>query len=615
MTIAFFGVATSPADNSGLTGPTVTLTPPASMQDGDLVFVSVRYRASTGTITNSVTGGQAWTAETQYDTTNIRARAFWCRFNGTWAANPEFTITTGTNAIDAQMLVFRPTSAAYTWSLDAAPATATYTAPSTPFTVTRAGRDTVAPSTVTIAGWHSVDNNTWGTLSGTGWSKTSLGAQYRNTNNSSTWAYNIRTSQGTVVDVSQNQATLGGDAGSTLLITFAETLVSTAPTGVEATSVAGSLGVSLAHTGIVGVEATSAAGELTIAEAGGANATATPTGAAIAAAVGTLVLIVSSVIGPTGVGVGASTASLGPNITVVPAGVAATASAGTASAIGVAGGIVPIGGVVSNTAAGSLASAITVQGIAGVQAAAAAGAVSVSGAGISHGAGQPSAVFATAEAGGVSVLTLLHLQGVASLITAEDLGSSLTISELDAVQGAVTAGTTTPAVSIPISAVSATASAGTVATVATVVQVPTGVSAVATTGNLAGVTAGAGAAAIEGVQAAAQAGTATVHWTAQFTIEAAEATAVANDVAVDAGDSEPVEVFPAGVAATIQLGALSTGEARAALDGLSVAAQPGSPSVVAVSTRPGKRPRHRATVGRANRTLVVSKSRRKTVAG
>lgn len=549
------------------------------MVDGDLVYVSVRYRASTATITVSNAGGQDWQSTTQYNTTNIRARVFWCRFNGTWSANPVFTVTSGTNNIDAQMLVFRPTAATYTWTLEAQVNDSPYSAPGSPFTVTVTGRNTTAASTVSIASWHSVDDNTWGTLSGTGWSKTSLGAQYRNNDtadNSSTFAYNIRTSAGAVANVAQNQATLGGDAGSTGLFTFAETLVSTAPTGVAGTSAAGSLAIANPLTGIAGVAATSAAGTLTIAEASASNATAEPSGVAIAAAVGTLVLVLSSVITPTGVGVGAATASLAPNIAVVPVGVAATGSAGTATAIGATGGVVPIGGVVSNTAAGSLASAITVQGIAGVGATSAAGTIAVSAGGVAEGAGQAGSVSATAQAGSAAVLSGFVLVGVSSEATAEELGASLMVSELDAVEGTASAGTTTPAVSVPIGAVTATSGVGTVATVAHTVQAPTGVSSVATVGNLTGVTAGTGAAAIGGVQASAQAGIATVAWTGEFTIEAVEATAETNDVAVDAGDSEPVEVFPAGVSSAAQVGVITTGEALAAITAVFATAQAGT---------------------------------------
>lgn len=195
------------------------------MLAGDLVVFFGKYRASSGTLALSELGGQAWNLTDQYNTTNIRARCAWCRFNGSWAADPSWTVTSGTNNMDVQMLVFRPGSTANTWRLDVGPNTGTYAAPTTPFTVTRTGLTTVAADTVSVAAWHSVDDNTWGTLSGTGWSKTSLAAQYRNNStndNSSSYAYNIRTTQGAVADVSQNQATLGGDAGSTFIACWAE---------------------------------------------------------------------------------------------------------------------------------------------------------------------------------------------------------------------------------------------------------------------------------------------------------------------------------------------------------------------------------------------------------
>lgn len=658
MAITFFGVASSPADNSGLTGPTLTMTPPASMQDGDLVLVSVRYRASTASITNSVTGGQAWTAETQYDTTNIRARLFWCRFNGTWAADPQFTITTGTNAIDAQMLVFRPTSAAHTWSLDAAPATATYAAPSTPFTVTVTGRDTVAASTVTLAAWHSVDNNTWGTLSGTGWSKTSLGAQYRNTNNSSTYAYNIRTSQGTVANVSQNQASLGGDAGSVLLVTFAETLVTAAISGVASTLAAGSLGIALATVGLAGLESAAAAGTTTV-DAGGAaenaaaepgavvaNASvgsvlvhigAAPSGVAATAAagslasaittlgiagvaattqagiasvegagasnaetdadgveataqVGTLAPIALALVAPSGTGIGATAAALVPHVGAVPAGVSAAAAAGDATGAAASAGAVPIPSVVANAAAGLLAGATTTAGIAGAQSTAAAGTATVDSGGIILGAGQPSAVFATAQIGNLAVAPLILIPGAAITATAEAIGSSVLSAEIDGVSSAAAAGEIGASIRIPIGGVQAVAAAGSPSIFANAAPTLTSVQSVATVGNLVGLTEAAGSAGIEGVQAPAQVGALRADWTADFTLDGVELTASANDMTVQAGDNESTEVFPSGVAATAQVGALSTGEARAAIPSVGGSVHAGTISVIAEAPIPFDKP-------------------------
>lgn len=119
MAIAYFNSAATPADNGTQAGPTVAVTPPASMVTGDLVLLVAGYKASGVTFAMSVTGGQTWTALTQFGgaTSGVTGRLFWCRYNGTWAANPSVTITAGTLAMSVQMHVFRPTTGTNTWSV------------------------------------------------------------------------------------------------------------------------------------------------------------------------------------------------------------------------------------------------------------------------------------------------------------------------------------------------------------------------------------------------------------------------------------------------------------------------------------------------------------------
>jgi hypothetical protein len=223
--ITFFGSASQPADNGAQAGPTsLTITPPGSMVAGDLVYILGLYRAATVTITIGDAGGQSWTSETNRQGSSLTARVFWARFNGTWSTNPTITNTTGTLALTAVMVVFRPTTGTNVWAIDQAEQFTAYTAPSTPFTVTRTGQTTAQADTVTIAAWTSADDNTWNTLSGAGW--TALGtAQFRNTTGSDTSAsiaYKIQTVSGATGNVSQNQATLGGDAGITDILTLYE---------------------------------------------------------------------------------------------------------------------------------------------------------------------------------------------------------------------------------------------------------------------------------------------------------------------------------------------------------------------------------------------------------
>lgn len=383
MAITFFGAATNPADNSNATGPSVTLTPPASMADGDLVCVSVRYRDSAATIatTPSNDGGQIWSAATQYNATNIRARVFWCRFNGTWSANPAFTVTAGANNMDAQMLVFRPTSTAYTWTLESGPNGATYVAPGAPFTVSITGRTTTAAHTVSLACFHSVDDNSWSSLAGTGWSQTSLGAQYRNngaSDNSSAFAYNLQSSPATLATVSLNQSALGGDAGSTALFTFAEIETVTAPPGASATGDGGSLARSFVAVGLLGLMVSAGVGVLAGNTGATQSATATPVGASASVEAGTPSANNNASVGGLDGGVANAVAGAATPLTiaiVTPSGAVLFPAAGTASAAATpSGGAAGLPeGVAGLGQAGSLAISIPRTGVVGLAATAAAG--------------------------------------------------------------------------------------------------------------------------------------------------------------------------------------------------------------------------------------------------
>lgn len=235
MAITFFGSASTPADNGTNTASPTSVTPPGSMVEGDLVLLIAHERAGSASITVNTTGGQSWTALSSIGASSLTARMFWCRFNGTWAADPSVNFSTGVcNTL--VMLVYRPTTGSNVWAVDQALVELDFVAPSSPFTVTITGQTTTQPSTVTVAGWFTADDNTWGSLSGSGWAVAGA-AQYRNTSGSDqscTFADKIQTSAGATGNVSKNQATLGGDAGTSLIVTFYEE----APTPPPANSLA-----------------------------------------------------------------------------------------------------------------------------------------------------------------------------------------------------------------------------------------------------------------------------------------------------------------------------------------------------------------------------------------
>lgn len=202
------------------------------MLAGDLVFVFAQMTKATQPnvlVTNA--GGQRWSFTGDKISTGsnkVTGRGFWCTFNGTWSADPTWTdATSGTGAMSLQMLVFRPNNASVynNWLPETFPKAVVYAAPSTPFTVTRAGEFSSRPATVTIAAFQSENSvTTWGTLSGSGWSQSGLGSQYRNTSgagHSGAYAYRLSSVCEPSGSVSLNQATGGGDAGTTNIFSFA----------------------------------------------------------------------------------------------------------------------------------------------------------------------------------------------------------------------------------------------------------------------------------------------------------------------------------------------------------------------------------------------------------
>jgi hypothetical protein len=220
MEIAYFGSASTPADGGTNTTNPTAVTPPGGMLAGDLVLMIAQSRDSTAALAISNNGGQSWTSETQQNQTNCRIRLFWCRFNGTWSANPSVSFGNTNNHI-VVMHVFRPSNTSSVWEVDVAQVSGNFAAPPIPRTVTIPGITTITDGALVFATWATADDNTWGTLTAE-WS-TPGSAQYRNTagaDQSQTHAYWVRAIAGASGNVSKNQLTLGGDAGARLIIAF-----------------------------------------------------------------------------------------------------------------------------------------------------------------------------------------------------------------------------------------------------------------------------------------------------------------------------------------------------------------------------------------------------------
>ena len=237
MPITYFASSSNPADNGSLGASSdMALTPPGSMVAGDLAFITIAARTTGATFTITNAAGQGWTALTSYASAANQIQSFWCRFNGTWSnatVNID-TSATGTVTLTGTMNVFRPSAGANGWIVDGTQGNGSVGAPSTPFTMTATGATPTNASTVAIASFTSDDDNTYGTLSGTGWVLVTYGGANQVRNSSGTDhargnAYKIQTSAAATGNVTLNQTALGGDAYAWARVIFAEvTLVGVA---------------------------------------------------------------------------------------------------------------------------------------------------------------------------------------------------------------------------------------------------------------------------------------------------------------------------------------------------------------------------------------------------
>lgn len=204
------GSASVPSDNGTNGSSPITITPPASMADGDLVYVFCGARNASSTFANSVSGGQSWTQLSNTSGTVKSSAVFWCRFNGTWGANPQFTSTTATSFTAVMHVFYRSTNgSAVLWALDQAQVETDPT--SSPYTSNNI--TTSHDTAIAIYAWYTADDNTWSTNSGSGW--TDLGsAQYRNLDGndfSVAFVYKFLGPKGSLGTVSKTETANGPD--------------------------------------------------------------------------------------------------------------------------------------------------------------------------------------------------------------------------------------------------------------------------------------------------------------------------------------------------------------------------------------------------------------------
>ena len=195
-------------DNTNGVGPGPrAVTPPATLQTGDLYVIVAAYRG-TATLSIANAGGQTWNAEANSQANGVTARVFWTRFNGTWAGAPTVTNTAGTEALSAYSFAFATTPGMHP-EIDVPVLSGGHSGGS----VTVPSFMTNTAGTLVLAGWLSDENNTWSAPT-TGWSVPGS-QQWRNTQGEDTslaFAYRVFTAAGLTGSVVRSEGS-GDDPG------------------------------------------------------------------------------------------------------------------------------------------------------------------------------------------------------------------------------------------------------------------------------------------------------------------------------------------------------------------------------------------------------------------
>ncbi len=196
-------------DNTNGTGPGPrAVTPPATLQAGDLYVIVAAYRGNV-TLSMAGTGGQTWNAESISQANGVTARVFWTRFNGTWAGTPSVTNTTGTEALSVYNFAFAMSAGMHP-EIDVP----VFSAGHSGGAVTVPSFATNTAGTLALAGWLSNENNSWSAPT-TGWSVPGGQQQWRNTTGEDTslaFAYRVFTAAGPTGSVVRSEGS-GDDPG------------------------------------------------------------------------------------------------------------------------------------------------------------------------------------------------------------------------------------------------------------------------------------------------------------------------------------------------------------------------------------------------------------------
>lgn len=218
----FFGAVSNVNDNTASSTSPTTITPPGSMLAGDLVILYSITRTTSATNAISADGGQTWTPLTAGGNTDQTTRVFWCRFNGTWGADPSVSFSSALSC-NVFMIVFRPTVSSYLWAVDQALVSTPYSVPSgPPYTVSITGLTNAQANNVTLAVFASTDDNSW--ITPTGSFTAALTPIYRRNPSGSDQSYvpyyRRLAAAGSTGNLTLDQSAAAPDAGSTTIVSF-----------------------------------------------------------------------------------------------------------------------------------------------------------------------------------------------------------------------------------------------------------------------------------------------------------------------------------------------------------------------------------------------------------
>jgi len=191
-------------------------------ETGDLLVWCSTGRGTVTAPPASGTGGQTWTQVTTGSSNPRTYSIFWAVFDGTWDSDPTNANSPGATTI--QISVWRAENTGVTWSHELLTGPTGVSAPGSPFTCTVVGGTPSGSDPCVIVGYlQTADDNTWGSLSGSGWAMLGSSAGYANdagSDNSLATCYLLQASPAAPGSPTINQATNGGDAYTRAMVAF-----------------------------------------------------------------------------------------------------------------------------------------------------------------------------------------------------------------------------------------------------------------------------------------------------------------------------------------------------------------------------------------------------------